>query len=50
MNFPACMCKSQNFAQGQPNFAPSHDGEMVTFRNSNSALQIGLRGALGMQS
>ena len=34
MNFPACTHKSQNFAQSQQNFAPLHDGETVTFRNS----------------
>ena len=34
--FPVCTYKSQNFAQSQLNFAPSHDGETVTFRNSAS--------------
>ena len=34
MNFPACTYKSENFAHSQLNFAPSHDGETVTFRNS----------------
>ena len=33
-NFPACTYKSQNVAQSQQNFAPLHDGETVTFRNS----------------
>ena len=32
MNFPVSTYKSQNFAQSQLNFAPSHDGEKVTFR------------------
>ena len=34
MIFPACTYKSQNFAQSQKFFAPSHDGDTVTFRNS----------------
>ena len=34
LNFPACTYKSQNVAQSQLNFAPSHYGETVTFRNS----------------
>ena len=33
MNLPACMYKSKNNAQIQLSFAPSHDGETVTFRN-----------------
>ena len=32
MNFSACTNKSQNFAQSQQHFAPSHNGETVTFR------------------
>ena len=32
--FPLCTYKSQNVAQSQLNFAPSHNGETVTFRNS----------------
>ena len=38
MNFPACTHKSKKITQSQQNFAPSHDGETVTFRNS--ALRI----------
>ena len=34
IKFQACTYKSQNVAQSQLNFAPSHDGEIVTFRNS----------------
>ena len=33
MNFPACIYKCQNFAKSQQNFALSHDGETVIFRN-----------------
>ena len=29
-----CAYKSQDFAQGQENFARLHDSEIVTFRNS----------------
>ena len=36
MNCPACTYKSQHFAQSQKMFAPSHDGETVTFINSAS--------------
>ena len=32
--FLAFACKSQDFAQSQKNFAPSHDGVTVSFRNS----------------
>ena len=38
LKFPACTYKSQNFAQSQLNFAPSHDSEMVTFINSEYVL------------
>ena len=34
INFTVCTYKSQNFAPSQLNFAPLHDGETVTFRNS----------------
>ena len=34
MNVSACTYKSQSIAQSQQIFAPSHDGETVTFRNS----------------
>ena len=34
MNFLPCTYKSKKCAQSQLNFAPSHDGEMVKFRNS----------------
>ena len=34
MNFPVCTQKSKNVAQSQQKFAPSHNGETVTFRNS----------------
>ena len=37
---PVCKHKSPNFAQNQLNFAPSHDGETVTFRNSESDMII----------
>ena len=33
-NFLSCVYISKDFAQTQHNFAPSNDGEMVTFRNS----------------
>ena len=36
MNFPACTYKSQNVAQSQQKCAPSHNGETVTFRNSDA--------------
>ena len=36
--FPASTYKYNFFAQSQLNFAPSHDGEKVTFRNSGSHL------------
>ena len=32
--FWVCAYKSQDFAQGQENFARSHDRATVTFRNS----------------
>ena len=32
--FPVCTSKYQIFAQNQLNFAPSHNSETVTFRNS----------------
>ena len=32
--FLACICKSQDFAQGQKNFARSHDHTTARFRNS----------------
>ena len=35
--FWVCAYKSQDFAQGQENFARSHDRETVTFRNSACA-------------
>ena len=38
MNLPACTYKSQNFAQSQRNFAPSHNVETMTFRNSAMAI------------
>ena len=34
MIFLVWVYTSQDFAQTQLNFAPSHDGETVTFRNS----------------
>ena len=34
MNFPVFKYKSQMVAQSQQNFASSHDGETVTFKNS----------------
>ena len=34
MMFPASPYKSQNVAQSKRKFAPSHNGETVTFRNS----------------
>ena len=37
INIPVSTYKSQNFAQSRRNFAPSHDGETVTFRNSAQA-------------
>ena len=40
MKFPAHTYKSQNLAQSQLNFAPSHDGETVTFRNSVLQLAV----------
>ena len=36
MNYPPCTYTPQSFAQIQLNFAPSHNGETVTFRNSVS--------------
>ena len=33
-DFLVWICTSQDFAQTQQNFAPSHDGETVIFRNS----------------
>ena len=38
MNFLACQYKSKHFAQRQLNFAPSHDSDKVTFRNSAAPL------------
>ena len=32
--FLVCVCKSQDIAQSQQNFALLHDHETVTFRNS----------------
>ena len=34
--FLACACKSQDFAQGQKNFARSHDHTTARFRNSEA--------------
>ena len=34
MSFSVCTYKSPNFVQGQRNFALSHDGEKVIFKNS----------------
>ena len=38
-NFSVCAYKSQDFAQSEKNFAPSHDRETVTFRNSDFQLK-----------
>ena len=37
--FLACACKSQDFAQGQKNFARSHDRTTARFRNSALTLR-----------
>ena len=36
--FLACACKSQDFTQGQKNFARSHDRMTARFRNSEYCL------------
>ena len=41
MNCPACTYNSQPFAQSQKNFAPLHDGETVSFSNSECNHQLG---------
>ena len=40
MNFAVFTYKFQKISQSQLNFAQSHDGEMVTFRNSASKKKI----------
>ena len=40
--FLACACKSQDFAQGQTNFARSHDRTTARFRNSVVQLLVGI--------
>ena len=38
--FLACACKSQDFAQGQKDFARSHDRTTARFRNSETFLSF----------